>query len=405
MPVAAKGAPEAIVDLCHLPLETAKVIGEKVTAMGNQGLRVLGVARSVIKDGSLPQKQHDLDFEFLGLVGLQDPIRSEVPSAIQECLQAGLRILMITGDHPGTALSIAKEIGLPSSKALTGDEIHQLSDEELKMQLSQVSVCARTVPTQKLRLVNLLKEMGEVVAMTGDGVNDAPALKAAHVGIAMGARGTDVAREAASIVLLDDDFGSIVAAIRTGRSVFDNLREALSYLFSIHLPIAGISLAPALVGAPLVFLPIHIAVLHLVIEPACSLVFGSQNKSFDLMRSKPRPLSEGLFSRQMVKHSFARGLVISVMISLAGLIAYWRHPEIESLRTMVFLSLLVMNLGLLPLKVGWVTAGTLALGAATFLWEPLRGLLKLAPLGMTEVLVCVVFSVFTILLLNRVVKK
>lgn len=405
MPVAAKGAPEAIIDLCHLPEKKAKLIEDKVTEMGNQGLRVLGVARSVIRDGALPEKQHDLDFEFLGLVGLYDPIRPEVPPAIKECRRAGLRILMITGDHPETALSIAREMGLPEGKALTGDDIDRFSDDELKIQLSQVSVCARTIPSQKLRLVNLLNEMGEVVAMTGDGVNDAPALKAAAVGIAMGARGTDVAREAASIVLLDDDFGSIVAAIKTGRAVFENLRQAMSYLFSIHLPIAGISLAPALFGLPLIFLPIHIAVLHLVIEPACSLVFSAEEKSVDLMGRKPRPLSEGLFSKEAVQLSLKKGFVILGMMFLVGGISQAIYPQMESLRTLAFLSLLLMNLGLLPLKARWLVGGTVVFVSAAFFWAPMRELLNLQQLNLGQCLIGLAGSTLTIFLLKKVFKK
>jgi len=350
MPVAAKGAPESIIDLCHLDSEKAHLIHQKVAQMGQQGLRVLGVARALYPEGPLPAEQHDFDFEFLGLVGLQDPIREEVPQAILECQRAGLKVLMITGDHPETALSIAKQIGLPGETALTGDQIERFSDEDLKKELSQVSVCARTSPFQKLRMVNLLKSLGEVVVMTGDGVNDAPALKEAHVGIAMGARGTDVAREAASLVLLDDDFGSIVASIRTGRGVFLNLQKAVGYLLAIHVPIAGVSLIPALLGYPLLLPPLYIAILHLVIEPACSFLFSAEDKAVDLMKKKPRALSEGLFSGSMVRRSLKRGLVILIVLGLIIFGGLRLGFQWEDLRMLTFFALLILNLFLLPLK-------------------------------------------------------
>ncbi|HPT56006.1 MAG TPA: HAD-IC family P-type ATPase, partial [Casimicrobium sp.] len=250
--VAAKGAPEAIIDLCHLSDTTQQKIAAQVDAMARDGLRVLGVAEARHVGVNWPEGEHDFKFEFLGLVGLADPIRAEIPAAIKQCHEAGIRVIMITGDYPTTAQSIAVKAGLEvvDANVLSGDELATLSDVALQNRLKNVSVCARIAPEQKLRIVQALKADGEIVAMTGDGVNDAPALKAAHVGIAMGGRGTDVAREAASLVLLDDNFASIVRAIRLGRRIFDNLQKSMSYLLAVHIPIAGMALLPILVGWP-----------------------------------------------------------------------------------------------------------------------------------------------------------
>ena len=213
--------------------------------MASLGLRVLGVAQSVLNHGALPSIQHDFPFEFTGLIGLADPVRESVPEAVRTCYDAGIRVVMITGDYPGTAQNIAREIGLKNSDiCITGKELDAMSDAELREKIKTINLFCRVVPEQKLRIVEALKSNGEVVAMTGDGVNDAPALKSASIGIAMGGRGTDVARESSSLVLLDDDFSSIVEAVRSGRRIFDNLKKAMAYIISIHIPIAGMSLLP-----------------------------------------------------------------------------------------------------------------------------------------------------------------
>jgi len=257
--IAAKGAPEAIVELCHCDSGEADQIYKQVQAMAQEGMRVLGVASASFRKIDLPEGQHDFEFQFQGLIGMEDPVRPSVPQAIKECYYAGIRVIMITGDYPGTAQAIARQIGLPSDRVITGPELEKLNNEQLKEQIRDVCIFSRVVPEQKLRLVQALKADGEVVAMTGDGVNDAPALKAANIGIAMGGRGTDVARESASLVLLDDDFSSIVKATRLGRRIFDNIKKAMAYILAIHVPIAGISLLPVLLEWPLVFFPVHVS--------------------------------------------------------------------------------------------------------------------------------------------------
>ncbi len=240
--VAAKGAPEAIADLCHLGEAEINQLNHQVHSLASQGLRVLGVAKAAFHSPTLPDEQHEFPFQFIGLLGFADPVRPGVPGALKECYRAGIRVIMITGDYPTTAMSIARKIGLSAKNGcITGAELEGIDDATLQKRIKTVNIFARVVPEQKLRLVNALKNNGEVVAMTGDGVNDAPALKAAHIGIAMGGRGTDVAREASALVLLDDDFSSIVQAVKLGRRIFDNLKKAMAYIFAIHVPIAGLS--------------------------------------------------------------------------------------------------------------------------------------------------------------------
>jgi Ca2+-transporting ATPase len=346
--VAAKGAPEAIIDLCHLSDATQQKIAAQVDAMARDGLRVLGVAEARHVGVNWPEGEHDFKFEFLGLVGLADPIRAEIPAAIKQCHEAGIRVIMITGDYPTTAQSIAVKAGLKvvDANVLSGDELATLSDVALQNRLKTVSVCARIAPEQKLRIVQALKADGEIVAMTGDGVNDAPALKAAHVGIAMGGRGTDVAREAASLVLLDDNFASIVRAIRLGRRIFDNLQKSMSYLLAVHIPIAGMALLPILVGWPIMLFPLHIAFLELVVDPACSLAFENEPAEADVMRRPPRSTTAKLFSSSTLTYALLQGL--GALAAVAG--AYWwgiTHMSEPQARAFAFSTLVIANLALI----------------------------------------------------------
>ena len=305
--VAAKGAPEAIAGLCHATPDELAAVKAAVDAMAAEGLRVLGVARARFGGKSLPEDPHGFAFEYLGLVGLADPLRASVRDAVAECRSAGIRVVMITGDYPATASAIAKQAGLESRQIMTGEELERYADAELAAQVRDVTVFARIMPEQKLRIVNALKANGEIVAMTGDGVNDAPSLKAAHIGIAMGGRGTDVAREASSIVLLDDDFGSVVKAVRLGRRIYDNLRKAMGFIFAVHVPIAGLALLPLIFGLPIIFSPIHIAFLEMVIDPVCTLVFEAETEESDIMRRPPRAPEEPLFAGRLIWWSVFAG--------------------------------------------------------------------------------------------------
>jgi P-type Ca2+ transporter type 2C len=357
--IAAKGAPEAIFDLCHLSQSQTRELQDMVGAMADDAFRVLGVARAYFKPVSLelqalPSAQHDFDFEFLGLLGFADPIREAVPQAIHDAYSAGIRVVMITGDYAGTARNVARQIGLTDlEQVITGLELDAMSDQDLAVRARSTNIFARVVPEQKLRLVNAFKADGEIVAMTGDGVNDAPALKAAHIGIAMGGRGTDVAREASALVVLDDDFSSIVHAVRMGRRIYDNLKKALAYTIAVHVPIAGLSLLPVLFGWPLILMPVHIVFLELIIDPACSIVFEAEPEEADVMSRPPRAANRPLFDAQMLGLSVVQGLSVLVFVLVVFGISMARGQNAAEARALTFTSLIVANLGLILTNLSW----------------------------------------------------
>jgi len=368
--VAAKGAPEAIIDLCHLPEAQAQKLAKIASEMADDGLRVLGVARAKLlpenspehspantSEQRWPERQHDIEFSFVGLLGLQDPLRPDVKEAIAQCRAAGIRVVMVTGDHAGTAQAIAREIGLPAGRALTGAELNQLSDVELSTQLREVQVFARIVPQQKLRLVEAFKANHEIVAMTGDGVNDAPALKAAHIGVAMGQRGTDVAREAAALVLLNDDFGSLVASIRLGRRIYDNLRSATSYTLAVHIPIVGIAMLPVLLGAPLLLMPAHIMFLELIIGPACSIFFEAEAEAKDLMQRPPRAANEALFDGRRLTFSLFQGIAALAVAGIVYMGSRSVGQDENTTRALVFTAMVAGNIALLLINRRPASAG------------------------------------------------
>jgi Ca2+-transporting ATPase len=352
--IAAKGAPEAIFDLCHFDERRIENLAPHIERMAGDGLRVLGVAKARFEKPPLPGEQHDFTFEFLGFIGLADPVRPAVPEAIRQCYAAGIRVVMITGDYPGTAIHIAHRIGLePSDAVVTGPELDRFTDDELRERLKTVSIFARVVPEQKLRLVEALKANGEVVAMTGDGVNDAPALKSANIGIAMGGRGTDVARESAALVLLDDDFSSIVRAVRVGRRIFANIKKAIAYIIAIHVPIAGMSLIPVLFKWPLVLMPVHIVFLELIIDPACSIVFEAEREEPDVMERPPRDRAEPLLDRWTLTASVMQGLSVLAIVVAVFMIAPHRGQSEAETRALTFTTLVVANLGLILTNRSW----------------------------------------------------
>ena len=338
--IASKGAPEDIVELCHLDVETAGVIARAAQALASRGLRVLGVARAYFAGPSLPQIQHDFPFEFVGLVALADPLRSGVPAAVAEAHTAGVRIIMITGDYPATAMNIAAQAGIDCSGGyLTGTDVERLNEAQLRDRVGKVDVFCRMVPEQKLRLVNALKANGETVAMTGDGVNDAPALKAAHIGIAMGQRGTDVARESASLVLLDDDFMAIIAAIRLGRRIFDNLHKAVTFIVGVHVPIVGMSFLPVVFGWPLMLMPIHVMFLQLIIDPVCSIVFESEPDDPGTMHRPPRARDASIFGPTSVVVGLIQGTVLLTGILVVDWFARAKGLDADGARALTFTTL------------------------------------------------------------------
>ena len=354
--VAAKGAPEAIGDLCHLDeAEQARLMAAVEVATAD-GLRVLAVARATFDDTrELPVDQHEFEFEFLGLTGLRDPVRPGVAEAVAEFTRAGVRTVMITGDYPGTAMAIAREVGLDMRDGcLTGPEVAAMSDSELSARVRTTGVFARMVPSQKLRLIDAFKANGDVVGMTGDGVNDVPALRASDIGIAMGARGTDVAREAADLVVIDDDFASIVSGVRHGRGIYDNLRKAMAYIVAVHVPIVGMVVLPLFFADwPLVLLPVQIAFLELIIDPTCSIVFESEEIDPQLMEQPPRLAGEPLFGARLIGISLAQGL--SVFVAVFGVYRWgmWRSMEDDSVRSLTFAAMVLSNLSLILVNRSW----------------------------------------------------
>ncbi|MGV3615115.1 MAG: cation-translocating P-type ATPase [Fimbriimonas sp.] len=345
--IATKGAPEAVAALCDMTPLAVAAMRRSVEALTDDGYRVLAVASGEWPDGDLPKHHHQLAPRFLGLVALMDPIRPAVPQAVRECHKAGLHVAMLTGDHPGTARSIARQVGIRGDEVLTGAELSALTDDALRERVRTCRVFARIVPEQKLRLVRAFQANGEVVAMTGDGVNDAPALRAADIGIAMGARGTDVARESADLVLVDDDFTSIVSSIRLGRRIYDNLCHAVGYIVAVHLPVAGLTIVPVLLGWPLVLLPIHIVLLELTVDPACATVFEAQSEAKDIMDRPPRPRDARLISSTSLGKSLIQGAVAFAGTFAVFFVAMRISGDPDWARTLAFGTLIVTNLSMI----------------------------------------------------------
>jgi Ca2+-transporting ATPase len=414
----AKGAVEAIADLSALSPEQVAGIHKQVDELAGRGIRVLGVARSLgtgIKHGEpLPDTIRGFAFEYLGLIGFADPLRSNVPAAVAECRSAGIRVVMITGDYPATASAIGRQAGIDASQVLSGDDIEKMTDEELAARVKNIAIFARIRPNQKLRIVQSLKANGEVVAMTGDGVNDAPAIKAAHIGIAMGGRGTDVAREASSIVLLDDDFGSIVKTIRLGRRIYDNLRKAIEYIVAVHIPIAGLAILPLLLGLPLMLTPIHIAFLEMIIDPACSMVFEAEGEEANVMRRPPRDPKSPLLLRRRIVWALLQGLI--ALLLLAGVLisaSRMGMPE-GDLRALVFTSLVLVNMGLIVVNRSFesslarailqpnralliLVGGVFCLLGIALFWPPARALFHFGRLHWGDLATCAAISVASLI--------
>jgi len=421
--IATKGAPEAVADLCHFDADRLRELERHVDSMAADGLRVLAVAKAAFVSDAWPVSQHDFDFTFLGLIGLADPVRPEVPTAIEECAQAGVKVVMITGDYPSTAAAIGRRIGLPAeSKIMTGAEIEHMQESDLRRRIADTAIFARVLPEQKLALVDAFKANGEVVAMTGDGVNDAPALKAAHIGIAMGGRGTDVAREAASLVLLDDNFATIVEAIRSGRRIFDNLQKAMAFIFSIHVPIAGLALVPLIFDWPLILTPVHIVFLALIIDPACSIAFEAEPAESNLMDRAPRDPTAPLFgARDIVISLLQGGVVLLTVLSVFGIALYQGYGDTEA-RALTFATLIVGAVSLIFVNRSWsrdvfhalhsrndafwwVVGGAYGFLAAVIYVPMLRDVFRFAPLQPAELAIAIAAGTVSFFLIELIKPK
>lgn len=371
--VATKGAPEAVASLCRLDGARRARLDEQIARLAGDGLRVLGVARARFEGGEWPASPANFDFEWLGLIGLADPVRPTVERAVRECHGAGIRVVMITGDYPVTARAIGRQVGLANDVTITGPELEAMPEEELRKRVRNTSIFARVIPEQKLRLIQAFKANGDVVAMTGDGVNDAPALKAADIGVAMGGRGTDVAREASSLVLLDDDFDSIVQAVRLGRRIYRNIANAMAYIIAVHIPTAGMAFVPLVFGWPMAFFPVHIVFFEFVIDPACSIAFEAEPGEESVMRRPPRPPEQQLFDWRTVALNALQGA--GVLVSVAGIYAYTlAHGGETQARAMAFATIIFGNVALILVNRSRETAALKTLlNANTALWSVIGG--------------------------------
>jgi Ca2+-transporting ATPase len=412
---ATKGAPEAVARLCRLAPADLAAMHAALAQMAARGLRVLGVARGEVPDGQWPDSPHVIQFEWLGLIGLEDPVRPTVAAAVRECHAAGIRVVMITGDYPATAQAIAAQAGIPGADGVvTGAEIEALDDAALRARIRSATVFARIAPVQKLRLIEAFKAAGEVVAMTGDGVNDAPALKAAHIGIAMGGRGTDVAREAASLVLLNDDFDSIVAAIRLGRRIYHNIRNAMRYLLAVHVPTAGMAFLPLLCGWPVAFFPVHVVFFEFVIDPACSVAFEAEPADAASMRVPPRDPAQQLFDVPTLAISLVQGLGVLAAVALLYGHALLQGADESAARTLAFMTIVIGNLALIltnrsatrPLvetvaapnpALWWVIGGALAALGVVLAVPAFRSVFRLAQPSFADVALSVAAAVASVL--------
>ena len=419
--IAAKGSPERILTICALSDMEKAECEKKINELSSRGLRVIAVAAmNPQTDNDIPEKITDCSLTFLGLVGLTDPPRESVKTDIAVCNKAGIRVVMITGDNGGTAASIAKQIGMKNyDHIITGDMLNNMTDEELREKVKEVSIFSRVVPEHKMRIVKAFRDNGEIVAMTGDGVNDAPALKYADIGIAMGKRGSEVSREAADLILMDDNFTTIVETVKDGRRIYDNIRKAVGYVFSIHIPIAFASLlAPVLGIAPvaLFLLPLHVVLLELIIDPTCSIVLERQPAERDIMERKPRDPKEKLLTPRILIKSVIQGLVIfaasfgTYLTVLAG-----NEANAPVARTMGLAIIMLSNLLLVQVnssecdftfrsvirlakdKVMWGVNIFTIIGLAAILYTPLAEFLKLAPLSATQLFTAVGIAVAAVL--------
>jgi Ca2+-transporting ATPase len=411
---AAKGAPETIIKLCQLDVSKAKEITATVHEAAGKGFRVIAVAKHVASTTSeISTNFESLKFEYLGLALLQDPIRAGVKESVAECRTAGIKTIMITGDHPNTAAAIAHEIGLDGLHLIvTGDQLDSMDDRELATQIAEVSVFARVKPEHKLRIVRALQASGHVVGMTGDGVNDAPALRAADIGIAMGGRGTDVAREAAALIITDDNYNSIVRGIKRGRATYANLQKAMSYVIAIHIPIFGLALLPIFsTNWPLILLPGLVAFHEVIIDPACSVVFEEESPDPKIMEEQPRKPDSRLFSRREIWLAATQGF--STFLALLSLFLYLNASgrSEQEVRSMIFGALMISNIFLILTNrsrsltilqtfknrnnraVPWILALALGILFSLILIPPLRTLFDLGAIAFTDWLVMFIVSV------------
>ncbi|MCL2288895.1 MAG: cation-translocating P-type ATPase [Candidatus Bathyarchaeota archaeon] len=419
--IAAKGSPEQILTICRLTDSERLLVEHKICEMSTQGLRVIAVANAFLNsEFDVPKSLTDCTLTFCGLIGLADPPRDSVKNDIALCNKAGIRVVMITGDNGATAAAVAKKIGMKNyDNIITGDMLEKMTDNELHESVKIVSIFSRVLPEHKMRIVKAFKDNGEIVAMTGDGVNDASALKYADIGIAMGKRGSEVSREAADLILMDDNFSTIVDTVKDGRRVYDNIRKAVGYVFTIHIPIALTALLAPLLGvytASLMLLPMHIVMLELIIDPTCSIVLERQPAEINIMKRRPRNPKENLLDKKTLAKSVIQGLAIFVASFSLYYFTLLQNPDNASVaRSMGLAVIMIANLFLVQVnssnldsiitsikrlikdKVMWAVNIFTVIGLLTILYTPINGFLKLAPLSSGQILTVLCIAAISVL--------
>ncbi len=345
--IAAKGAPEAIMNVCELTETEKEEINTAFNTMATEGFRVLGVGKATFEGNDFPKTQQEFKFKFKGLVAFHDPPKKNIPAVFEDFYNAGISIKIITGDNAETTAAIAKQVGFKGyKKSISGEELMSLTDSELQKKVLNTNVFTRMFPEAKLKIINALKAENEIVAMTGDGVNDGPALKAAHIGVAMGKRGTEIAKQAASLILLEDDLSKMVDAVAMGRKIYSNLKKAIQYIISIHIPIILIVFIPLALGwtFPYIFSPIHVIFLELIMGPTCSIIYENEPIEKNAMRKPPRPFDLTFFKWKELVTSIIQGLVITI-----GALFIYQYSVSQGFnemitRTMVFTVLIASNI-------------------------------------------------------------
>jgi Ca2+-transporting ATPase len=415
--IAAKGAPETIANLCGLSAAEYAGVSTMTDTMAREGLRVLAIAEATFSERDLPLEPNAFNFQFVGLIGLADPIRADIANAVRECRAAGVRVVMITGDYPTTALAIARKAGIDASRVVSGPEIESMAAAALGRNIRECSIFARITPADKLRIVQALQSNGEITAMIGDGVNDAPSLKAAHIGVAMGGRGTDVAREAAALVLLNDNFSSVVTAIRLGRRIFDNLRKATGFIAAIHVQIAGVALFPIIAGLPPILGPLHIAFLELIIDPVCSIAFENEPEESDVMSRPPRSTKAPLLSLVRLLWCLLQGAIAFALIACLYVTSLRYGLPADQARSLSFGAMIASSVALVIINRSFdnVLFGSLvrpnpmlwavftlatAIFATTLYWTPARALFDFGAFHAHDALISVSVGVVLLIILE-----
>jgi Ca2+-transporting ATPase len=345
--IAAKGSPEAMMQVSHLNQDEIKQVELALEEMANKGYRVLGVGEAVFENTKFPETQQEFKFNFKGLVAFYDPPKANIAEVFKNFYKAGIKIKIITGDNAKTTAAIASQVNfITEGQSLTGDQLMAIPDTEIQKTVLETSIFSRMFPEAKLRIINSLKASGQIVAMTGDGVNDGPALKAAHIGVAMGSAGSELAKDSASLVLTDDDLSKMVDAIAMGRRIYVNLKKAIQYIISIHIPIILTVLVPLMLGwiYPNIFSPIHVIFLELIMGPTCSIIYENEPMEKDTMEQKPRPFSSTFFNTKELTLSIVQGLMITAgTLSLYQYAVHMSYDE-STTRTMVYVGLITSNI-------------------------------------------------------------